>query len=101
MNALEWVVAVSATVGIVLLLRWLPDPGPRLWAGWTSRGEEAGTPEEEFDTQPRTSERDEIDELALLIVTALDSDDMKAWEQECATRPRIRRYVAELEERAQ
>src|SRR5688572_27015875 len=76
------------------------------WKARRSAGEIAGVPEE-FDTQPRTSERDESDDLddAVLLTHEKRDDeevcvDFVAWEKECAVRPRIARYVAKLEERA-
>ena len=111
--ALGYLVATVVFVGFAVacwLVGWLIlQFGRSLGAAWSSRGESAEVPEE-FDTQPRTSERDESDDLddAVLLTHEKRDDeedeafcvDFVAWEKECAVRPRIARYVAKLEERA-
>ncbi len=90
-------VASAVTVGVLLVVGVVVFyVGPKVAAALTViRSEEkpAEVPEE-FDTQARTGERDDLFDVAEA------TDDFAAWESECASRPRIARYVAKLEERA-
>lgn len=69
------------TVYVVLrAARWVAA----CWQARQAAGEVAEVPEDD----------------ALAVADALKVDDFAVWESECASRPRIRRYTAQLEERA-
>jgi hypothetical protein len=75
-------------------LRWVS-------AWWSSRGEVAEVPEELDDFDQHVAESVDIVQQSYDdFEAALEVKDFERWEAECASRPRIARYVAKLEERA-
>lgn len=97
----------AATLALLWWMRKVPTPTRWLLSLWSSRGEIAEVPED-FDTQPRTSDRDEWDshtaDAVLLTHEKRDDEendktaaDFLLWDAEVGERSGVHKYMRRMD----